>query len=190
MRFSFLNSLACTLLICLFSCNSSTKETTQTDADSLTAVESTTSSTTENTSTETTVEFSPEDANKEGGFFNVSLGDAKSSVKTNLADNGLSMDKDNGVTYIMAGNTENNISIDLKGGTSGEFPIGSADERSANVSISLTTTSGSMGASLAKGTVTITELDEEKGTATGSFSGSTDDGKDASGEFKLTLKKM
>ena len=190
MRFSFLNSLAFTLLICLFSCNSSNKDTAQNGTDSLSSVENNTSSNSENTSTETTVEFSPEDANKEGGFFNVSLGDAKSSVKTNLADNGLSIDKDNSLTYIMAGNTENNISIDLKGGTSGEFPIGSDTERYANVNISITTTSGSMGASLATGTVTITELDEEKGTATGNFKGSTTDGKEASGEFKLTLKKM
>lgn len=187
MRFSFLNSLAFTLLICLFSCNSSTTNNGEINGDS-TSVENTTS--TENKANETTVEFSAEDANKEGGYFTVSLGEEKSNVKTNFADNGLSMDKDNGVTYIMAGNTENNISIDLKGGTSGEFPIGSDEKRSANVAINLTTTSGTLGGSLTKGTVTITELDETAGTATGEFSGSTADGKEAKGEFKLNLKKM
>ncbi len=189
MRFSFLNTLAFTLLICLFSCNSSTKDSGETNGDS-TTVENTTSTSAENTNTETTVEFSPDDANKEGGFFNVSLGEEKSTVKTNFADNGLSMDKDNGVTYIMAGNTENNISIDLKGGTSGDFPIGSDEKRSANVAINLTTTSGTMGGSLTKGTVTITALDEAAGTAAGEFSGNTADGKEAKGEFKLNLKKM
>ncbi len=188
MRFSFLTILVCALFISLFSCTSTTKTDGETNADSVNTAETTTQSETSNT--ETTVEFSPEDANKEGGFFNVSLGEEKSTVKTNFADNGLSMDKDNGVTYIMAGNTENNISIDLKGGTSGEFPIGSDDKRSANVAINLTTTSGTMGGSLTKGTVTITELDEAAGTAAGEFSGNTDDGKEAKGEFKLNLKKM
>ena len=187
MHSSFLNSLSFALLICLFSCNS-TKENVNTNIDS-TSTENTTPIE-ESNNTETTVEFSADDANKEGGFFMVSLGEEKSNVKTNFADNGLSMDKDNGVTYIMAGNTENNISIDLKGGTSGEFPIGSDDKRSANVAVNLTTTSGTMGGSLAKGTVTITELDETAGTATGQFSGSTADGKEAKGEFKLNLKKM
>jgi hypothetical protein len=191
MRFSFLNSLAIALLIGLFSCNSSTKNDSEGNADSVTTIENIDSSTpTNDTNTETTVEFSPEDDNKEGGFFNVSLGEEKSTVKTNFADNGLSMDKDNGVTYIMAGNTDNNISIDLKGGTSGEFSIGSDDKRSANVAINLTTTSGTMGGSLTKGTVTITALDEAAGTAAGQFSGSTADGKEAKGEFKLNLKKM
>jgi hypothetical protein len=189
MRFSFLNSLAFTLLICLFSCNSSTKDNGETNADSVKTVETTTTSS-DKTNPETTVEYSPDDANKEGGFFNVSLGEEKSTVKTNFADNGLSMDKDNGVTYIMAGNTENNISIDLKGGTSGEFSIGSDNKRSANVAINLTTTSGTMGGSLTKGTVTITALDEAAGTAAGEFKGSTADGKEAKGEFKLNLKKM
>ena len=185
MRFSFLNSLAFTLLICLFSCNSSTKDNGETSADSLKTADTTTQ-----TTTETNVEYSPDDANKEGGFFNVSLGEEKSTVKTNFADNGLSMDKANGVTYIMAGNTENNISIDLKGGISGEFPIASGDKRSANVAINLTTTSGTMGGSLTKGTVTITTLDDAKGTAEGNFTGTTSDGKEAKGEFKLNLKKM
>lgn len=189
MRFSFINSLAFTLLIALFSCSSSTKSDGETNADSTNTAETTTKST-ETTNAETAVEFSPDDANKEGGFFNVSLGEEKSNVKTNFADNGLSMDKENGVTYIMAGNTDNNISIDLKGGTSGEFPIGSDDKRSANVAINLTTTSGTLGGSLTKGTVKITELDEAKGTATGEFMGSTADGKEAKGEFKLNLKKM
>lgn len=188
MRFSFLTILVCALSISLFSCNSTTKTDGETNADSVNTAETTTQSETNNT--ETTVEFSPDDANKEGGFFNVSLGEEKSTVKTNFADNGLSMDKDNGVTYIMAGNTENNISIDLKGGTSGEFPIGSDEKRSANVAINLTTTSGTMGGSLTKGTVIITELDEEAGTAAGEFSGNTADGKEAKGEFKLNLKKM
>ena len=165
MRFSFLTILVCALSISLFSCNSTTKTEGETNADSVNTAETTPQSETSNT--ETTVEFSPDDANKEGGFFNVSLGNEKSTVRTNLADNGLSMDKDNGVTYIMAGNTENNLSIDLKGGTSGEFPIGSEDERSANVNITLTTTSGNMSGSLTKGTVTITALDAEAGTAAG-----------------------
>ncbi len=189
MRFSFINSLAFIVCICLFSCNSK-KDNAETDEDSTTTSEITASSSTEDTGNETVVEFSPEDANKEGGFFNVSLGEEKSNVKTNFSDNGLSMDKDNGVTYIMAGNTNNNISIDLKGGITGEFPIGSDDKRSANVAVNLTTTSGTMGGSLTKGTVTITELDEEAGTATGQFSGTMADGKEAKGEFKLNLKKM
>lgn len=188
MRFSFLTILSFTLFISLFSCNSATKTDGETNGDSVSTAETTTQ--TETTKTETVVEYSADDANKEGGYFNVSLGTEKSNVKTNFADNGLSMDKDNGVTYIMAGNTENNISIDLKGGTSGEFPIGSDDKRSANVAINLTTTSGNMGGSLTKGTVTITALDEAAGTAAGEFSGSTADGKEAKGEFKLNLKKM
>ncbi|WP_338764976.1 hypothetical protein WAF17_00700 [Bernardetia sp. ABR2-2B] len=190
MRFSFFNILAFILLIGLFSCNSSTKDDNQTVSDSTTAVENTTTNSSSETGTETTVEYSPEDENKDGGFFNVSLGEEKSTVKTNFADNGLSMDKDNGVTYIMAGNTENNISIDLKGGTSGEFSIGSDEKRSANVAINLTTNSGNMGASVEKGTVTITDLDEAAGTAAGEFKGTTADGKEAKGEFKLNLKKM
>jgi hypothetical protein len=190
MRFSLLNSLAITLLISLFSCNSSTQSDSEASADSTATVENTANSSETSANTETIVEFSPEDADKEGGFFNVSLGEEKSTVKTNFADNGLSMDKENGVTYIMAGNTDNNISIDLKGGTSGEFPIGSNNKRSANVAVNLTTTSGTMGGSLTKGTVTITALDEEAGTAAGEFSGSTADGKKATGEFKLNLKKM
>ncbi|AFM02798.1 hypothetical protein Fleli_0311 [Bernardetia litoralis DSM 6794] len=188
MRFSFLNSLAFIVLIGLFSCNSSTKDNEETNDDSTTIENTATSS--DNTNTETVVEYSPDDANKEGGYFNVSLGKEKSNVKTNFSDNGLSMDKDNGVTYIMAGNTDTNISIDLKGGTSGEFPIGSEDKRSANVNINLTTTAGTMSSSLTKGTVTITTLDEEAGTAEGEFSGSTVDGKEAKGDFKLNLKKM
>lgn len=190
MRFSFLNSLAVALLIGLFSCNSSKKGNEESNSDSTKTVENTANTSSDKASTETVVEFSPEDDNKEGGFFNVSLGEEKSTVKTNFADNGLSMDKDNGVTYIMAGNTDNNISIDLKGATSGEFSIGSDDKRSANVAINLTTTSGNMGGSLTKGTVTITALDEAAGTAEGKFSGSTADGKEAKGEFKLNLKKM
>ncbi len=189
MRLSFLSSLTSVVLICLFSCNS-VKDEQETNSDSTLLVENTVDSLSNEKNTETVVEFSPEDADKEGGFFTVSLGAEKSNVKTNFADNGLSIDKDNGVTYIMAGNTDNNISIDLKGGTSGEFPIGSDEKRSANVAINLTTTSGTMGGSLEKGKVTITELDESAGTATGEFEGKTADGKEAKGEFKLNLKKM
>ncbi len=188
MRFSFLTILSCSLAISLFSCNSATKTDGETNADSVTSAETATQSETNNT--ETVVEYSADDSSKDGGYFNVSLGEEKTNIKTNFADNGLSMDKDNGVTYIMAGNTDNNISIDLKGGTSGEFPIGSDDKRSANVAINLTTTSGTMGGSIKTGKVIIKELDETKGTTTGEFSGTMADGKEAKGEFKLNLKKM
>lgn len=174
------------VLMGLFACNS-TKTESETNMDSLATAENNPTST-ENK--QTVVEFSPDDANKEGGFFNVSLGTEKSNVKTNFADNGLSMDKDTGVTTIMAGNTDTSIIIALKGGNSGEFPINNDDKHSASVNINLTTTSGTMGATLTQGTVTITELDEEKGTASGEFTGNTADGKEAKGEFKLNLKKM
>ncbi len=189
MRFSFLNTLAFTLLICLFSCNSSKKENNESNNDS-TVIKDTTSNVVENTQAETTIEFSEEDSNKEGGYFNVSLGEEKLNVKTNFADNGLSMDKNTGVTTIMAGNADTSIIIALKGAISGEFPIKNDNKHSANVDINLTTTSGNINGSLTEGTVNITELDEAAGTATGDFSGKTADGKEAKGEFKLNLKKM
>lgn len=188
MRFSFLNSLAFTLLICLFSCNSSTKDNTDTNSNSTTTSENTNNSS--ETNTETVVEFSPEDANKEGGFFTISFGEEKSNIKTDLADNGLFLDKDSGVTSIMTGNADTSMSIGLKGGTTGEFPINNDENRSATVNINMTTTSGTMGGALTKGTVTITELDKTAGTAAGEFSGNTADGKEVKGEFKLNLKKM
>lgn len=189
MRFSILTILSCALSISLFSCGSATKTEGEAGADSVTTAETTTTPV-ETTKTETVVEYSADDANKDGGYFNLSLGTEKSNVKTNFADNGLLVDKDNGLITIMTGNTDTNISIDLKGGTSGEFSIGSNDKRSANVNINLTTTAGTMSSSLKKGTVTITALDETAGTAEGNFTGSTADGKEAKGEFKLNLKKM
>lgn len=189
MRLSILSLLATSALLAA-ACSSSTSTTNETADSTATAIEQTTepATTTESTATENV-----DDANRDGGYFSVTLGSEKANIKTKYMDNGLSIDADNNLVYIIAGEaqTGNSISIDLKVERKGDFPIpiSTENKKSANVNINLTTSAGAVSGALTEGTLTITEFDES-GKAVGNFKGKTADGKNVEGEFKLNLKRQ
>jgi hypothetical protein len=182
---SLLSNLRCAFLLLsllIFFSACGTKNTTQ-------ETNSTDSVATQPAQTEPVEEVGTNiDPNREGGSFSVELDGKSYPIKTEHADNGFSYDAANKNITLMAGSADNNLTITLSGGDSGEFTIGSAPERSASLTLNVSENGKTLFAgALSEGKLNLESFDKANASAKGSFEGKTAEGKAVKGTFELNF---
>ncbi|WP_027002435.1 hypothetical protein [Hugenholtzia roseola] len=128
------------------------------------------------------------DPNREGGSFTIEIDGKSYPIKTEHADNGFSYDAANKNITLMAGSADNNLTITLAGGESGEFVIGSAPERSASLTVNVSENGTPIFAgTLSEGKFNLESFNKADASAKGSFEGKTAEGKALKGTFELNF---